>query len=93
MYFPKIFAHDCRYLQLLAIIYPGMSRYTFPGMLLFSDNNIQGNNISRNYFTAIFKTRNGESGNGMGNGTRKAGIFKTRNEKYHNPQNYYFIIS
>ena len=60
---------------------------------------------------AIFKTRNGESGNGMGNrgmerekpeslkrnrgmerkkpeslkpGTRKAGIFKTRNEKSQN---------
>ena len=50
---------------------------------------------------AIFKTRNGESGNGMGNrgmergmerekpeslkaGTRKAGIFKTRNEKGRN---------
>ena len=38
---------------------------------------------------AIFKTRNEESGNGMGNrgmerGTRKAGIFKTRNEKSRN---------
>ena len=50
---------------------------------------------------AIFKTRNGESGNGLGNrgmergmerekpeslkpGTRKAGIFKTRNEKSRN---------
>ena len=50
---------------------------------------------------AIFKTRNGESRNGMGNrgmergmerekpeslkpGTRKAGIFKTRNEKSRN---------
>ena len=53
---------------------------------------------SHNFSSAIFKTRNGESGNGMGNrgmergmerekpeslkpGTRKAGIFKTRNEK------------
>ena len=53
------------------------------------------------FLPAIFKTRNGESGNGMGNrgmergmerekseslkpGTRKAGIFKTRNEKSRN---------
>ena len=36
---------------------------------------------------AIFKTRNGESRNGMernSNGTRKAEIFKTRNEKSRN---------
>ena len=47
--------------------------------------------LGKENFMVIFKTRNGESGNGTGNGTRKArtlkpgtrkaGIFKTRTRK------------